>query len=250
MIVSVCGAMVLAAPAFAATTASFSPANIQATAGNNFAVTITVNPQGASDYAEKLEVRYPADTLEVKSFTLANVWMALTQPGYDSIDNTAGVLVKSAGYPGGFSSLVPFGTVSFYAKKAGIGTITIGDHSLAFEANSQSALHGAPASFSIVVVPVTASKNPAPKENPPVRQNAAPKNPVVTPPKQQGSITPAPASQSVPAGQPQSRSLLAAVGALLTMGSGNALVGILVLLIILALIAYGIYFSMQRKRKQ
>ncbi len=244
MIVSVCGAMVLAAPAFAATTASFSPTNIQATAGNNFAVTITVNPQGASDYAEKLEVRYPADTLEVKSFTLANVWMALTQPGYDSIDNTAGVLVKTAGYPGGFSSSVPFGTVSFYAKKAGTGTITIGDHSLAFEASSQSALHGAPTSFSIAAaVPAPAPKSPAPKENPSVRQNEAPKNPVVTPSKQQELITPAPASQS------QSRSLLAAVGALLTMGSGNALVGFLVLFVILALIAYGIYFSM-RKRKQ
>ena len=46
--------------ALAATTASLSPANVNVTTGQKFDVAISVNPQGTTDYAEKLEVDYPA----------------------------------------------------------------------------------------------------------------------------------------------------------------------------------------------
>ena len=143
------GALVLVMPTSAATTVSLSPASVSVKSGQSFNVSVAVNPQGTNNYVEKVELDYPADMLQVNSFTLNSAWMALTQSGYDLTDNTNGVLIKSAGYPGGLSSATTFGSVSFYAKKAGNGTITIGNNSLAFEVNSQSALSGVPVSFTI-----------------------------------------------------------------------------------------------------
>lgn len=175
-IVTILGAFAFAIPVMAATTASLSPAVVNITPGQTFNVVVAVNPQGVSNYAEKLEIDYPADTLEVTSFTFSSNWMALTQPGYDSTDNTNGVLVKTAGYPGGFSSSLTFGTVSFHAKKAGSGIIKIGNSSLAFEANSQTVITGSGATFAVTAPAIA----PAP---------------VVTPKKAvQTTVTPTPAS--------------------------------------------------------
>lgn len=161
----VLGIVVLTATASAATTVSFSPTNINATQGQNFNVVITVNPQGINNYAEKIELNYPSDILEVKSLSFGSAWMALTQSGYDVVDNTNGILVKTAGYPAGFSSTATFGTVTFYAKKSGSGIIKLGNGSLAFEAGSQSALSGAPISFTITAPTVSAPKQTAPTQS-------------------------------------------------------------------------------------
>ena len=236
------GALVLVMPTLAATTVSFSPASINIKPGKNFNVSIVVNPQNTNNYAEKVEMKYPADMLQVNSFTMAGTWMALTQPGYDLVDNTNGVLIKSAGYPGGFSSATTFGTVSFYAKKAGSGTITIGNNSLAFEINSQSALSGTPASFTItapaVIVPKpSTTKNPVavPSKNKPPTTNVAP----VKQPDEQ------PIAQIV---APANTSLTAAIGGLLTLGTGSVLVGVLAVIIIFAIVVYLIYALVQRKK--
>lgn len=129
-------------PAAAATTATLSPASIDATAGRQFTVTIAVDPHGASDYAEKIEIDYPAGLLRMDSFMLGSGWMALSQPGYDSEDAVNGILVKTAGYPKGIAAPTAFGTIHFTALKAGSGTVSIGGQSMALEASSQSALTG------------------------------------------------------------------------------------------------------------
>ena len=77
------GTMVIAAPAFAATSVSFAPVNVSVRQGQIFTLTIGVNPQGVKNYTVKTELHYPADLLEVKSFTFAPSWMPLAQPGYD-----------------------------------------------------------------------------------------------------------------------------------------------------------------------
>src|SRR3989344_7692792 len=105
---TILGILFFASPVVAATTASISPNDINVTLGQKFSITISVNPQGTANYAEKLEINYPADILEVKSFTLGSNWIAMAQSGYDSIDNTNGVLIKTAGYPGGLTSLTHF----------------------------------------------------------------------------------------------------------------------------------------------
>lgn len=131
-----------------ATTVSFSPASIQAAKGQAVAVSIVVNPAGVSNFTEKLELKFPADLLQVTSFNLGGTWIGLTQPGYDLTDNVNGVLIKTGGYPAGFSTATTFGTVTFRALKAGSGTITVGGNSVAFQVSSQSVLTG-------TAVPVT-----------------------------------------------------------------------------------------------
>ncbi len=164
--VSTFSVTISAIPAFAATIAVLSPANLNINKGQNFNVSVSVNPQGTNNYAEKLVVNYPADILEETSFSFGSAWIALTQPGYDTVDNSNGILIKTAGYPGGISSSIPFGTISFHAKKAGNGNIRIGNNSLAFEVSSQSAITGNEASFVVnslapentKVVPTVTSK--------------------------------------------------------------------------------------------
>ena len=133
----------LITPAFAASVIVLTPNTVNTAPEKIFTITVAVDSQGTKNYAEKIELTYPADILEVKSFSLANGWMALTQSGYDLIDNINGVIIKSAGLPSGLSSQTTFGTITFSAKKAGSGTIKIGGNSLAFEASTQNSLSGA-----------------------------------------------------------------------------------------------------------
>ena len=226
------GVIVLAMPALAATTVSLSPVNISVTSGKNFNVVIAVNPQGASNYTEKIELDYPADLLQVKSFSLGSNWMALSQTGYDLIDNTNGKLIKTAGYPGGISSSATFGTISFYAKKAGSGTIKLGSGSLALDANNQNVLSGAPS----ISVAITA----------PASVPAAPSAPAAETPAETEQPAEQPVEQPIAPAAPQP-SLLAAIGGVLTLGTGSILLGILVGLIILAIIVYVIYLLRKRK---
>jgi len=127
---------------FAATGFSFSPKSANYTEGQVFEMTIAVNPQGDTAYTAKAELTYPADLVEVRSFVFASGWMPLSQPGYDSIDNKSGVLIKTGGYPGGFSSSKTLGTASFYVKKTGSATIKIGSNSLVLDAENKNVFDG------------------------------------------------------------------------------------------------------------
>ncbi len=208
--------------AIAATTVSLSPANVSVTSGKTFNVTISVNPQGIANYTEKIELNYPADVLEVRSFNFGGSWMPLAQSGYDLIDNANGVLIKTAGYPGGLSSTATFGTVSFYAKKAGSGTIKLGNGSLALDANNQNVLSGTPEVSVVVLAPAI-----VPVESP--AEQPVDEQPIVEEPIAQQ-----------PAGT-QQISLIAALGVILTLGTGNLWLGIIVGLAILAGLIYAIY---------
>ena len=232
------GIAVLAMPVMAVTTVSLSPASVNVVSGKSFNVVIAVNPQGAANYTEKIELSFPADLLQVNSFSFGNSWMALSQTGYDLVDNTNGTLIKTAGYPGGLSSAATFGTVSFYAKKTGSGVIKLGSGSLALDANNQNVLSGTPQVAFMVTAPATV---PAPstgsgQATPPTE--TTPEQPTTTEPAEQ-PLTQAP--------QP---SLLAALGIVLTFGTGNVWIGILVGLIILAIIIYAIYLLRKRKNSR
>ena len=226
---TVVGAMVLAAPALAVTTVSLSPVSVNAVSGRSFNVVIAVNPQGVANYTEKIELTFPADILEIRAFNFGGSWMALSQTGYDLIDNTNGVLVKTAGYPGGLSSTATFGTISFYAKKAGSGTIKLGNGSLALDANNQNVLSGTPSISVAVTAPASIPTVESPGEQPATEQPA----------------TEQPTEQ--PTAQMPQPSLLAAIGVVLTLGTGNLWLGILVGLIILAGFIYLAYWLRKRK---
>jgi len=165
------GTMLFAFTALAATTASITPTSVKVVAGQQFNVVVAVNPNGTSNYAEQLKIDYPASLLQVTAFNIGSSWMSLSQPGYDSIDNTNGVMIKTAGYTGGITSLTPFGTITFTAEKSGSGTITIGSGSQAFEKSSQTAISGTGATFVVTaatIAPAVTPKTPATNDLTPV----------------------------------------------------------------------------------
>ncbi|MEK7125918.1 MAG: cohesin domain-containing protein, partial [Patescibacteria group bacterium] len=125
------GSLIFVTPALAATTVSLLPQNVDVKVGQSFSVAVSVNPAGVKNYTIKLEMKYPADILEVESFTIAKGWTPWQQPGYYLIDNTNGILIQSAGYPGGLTSTASFGTVVFKAKKSGEAKIQVTGNSMA-----------------------------------------------------------------------------------------------------------------------
>jgi len=240
------GTMVIAAPALAATSVSFAPVNVSVRQGQTFTLTIGVNPQGVKNYTAKTELHYPADLLEVKSFTFAPSWMPLAQTGYDLTDNTNGVLIKTAGYPGGVSSALTFGTVSFLAKKSGNGTITLNSgNSLALDANNQNVIAGASVQTAVAIS--APAPTPTTPKTPTTQTTPAPE------PTEEGSVlgeeTPV-TQEPTAAPQPISRSLLASVGSVVSLGTNSVAVGLLVAVIVLALAGYAIYAVIQRARRK
>jgi len=163
---AVLGIMVLATPVLAATTILLTPASIEITEEENFTLMVAVNPQGIKNYTVKVGLEYPADLLEVKSFTFGSDWMALSQAGYDLVDNTNGVLVKTAGFPGGISEPVTFGIVSFSAKKTGEGIIKIGGDSIVLDGANHNVLS---APLAQTLVTIAAPVPPKEEVVPPVR---------------------------------------------------------------------------------
>lgn len=122
-----------------ATTASLDSTRVAVEAGQNFMVNIYVNPDRVN-FAEKIDLSFPPELLQVKSFTLAGTWIGLIQPDYDIIDNVNGRLIKTAGYPSGLANSALFGTIVFSAKKSGQAKIALNSGSMAFEANTQSVI--------------------------------------------------------------------------------------------------------------
>jgi len=239
------GALALTMPTLAATTASLSPSNISINPGKSFNVSILVDPQGINNFVEKVELKYPADILQVNSFTLNSSWMALTQPGYDLTDNANGILLKSAGYPGGISSATTFGTVSFSAKKAGTGTISIGGNSVAFEVNSQSIISGLPVSVTVTAPTVAAPKaktiNPV---TPETTQSLAPAPLIDDQP-----IAVAPAEQPIIERTiPSNTSFMGYIGGIMTLGTGSVAVSVLLVVLILMVGFYVIRPLVKKKR--
>jgi hypothetical protein len=119
---------------------SFDKTTINASVGQSFQVTVAVDPDETKNYTVKLALDYPKDILQVTGFSFANSWTQLNQPGYDSIDNTSGKLIKTAGYPGGFSSKTTFGTVTFKVIKSGNALVAVNSSTMVLDANNQNQL--------------------------------------------------------------------------------------------------------------
>ena len=248
--------LTLAASALAATGVSFSPTNVSVKQGQTFTLTIGVNPQGVKNYTVKTELRFPADLLEVKSFSFANGWMPLSQTGYDLTDNTNGVLLKTAGYPGGLSAATTFGTVSFQAKKSGNGTISLSGNSMALDANNQNVLSGGAQTAVAVSATVTTPTPVTPTPTPTTPATPTTPSGSTTPGTEQPAVqeiegtvlgeeteqtgeTPEPPAETQP--EASQSSLLASIAGL---GLGKALIGLLIIAALYAL------YTVLKKRKQ
>ncbi|MFA5999969.1 MAG: hypothetical protein WC783_03265 [Candidatus Paceibacterota bacterium] len=233
------GVMSFATPVFAVTRVSFIPVRANVRQGQIFTLTIRVNPQEVKNYTAKTELRYPADLLEVRSFTFSNGWMPITQSGYDLTDNTNGVLIKTAGYPGGVSSTRTFGTVSFFAKKNGNGTIVLNNgNSLALDANNQNNIDSGMIQPEVVITVL-----PATETNPTTPTVAAEE------PAETGSVLGEQTQTADGLTTVASQSLLASAGNALALDT-NIDVYWPTILAILVFVGYIIYSIIQRRRSK
>ena len=217
----------------AATSIILTPTTVSVKAGQTFSVPVSVNPQGVKNYTVGLKLNYPADLLQVQSFTFGSQWMALNQPGYDLVDNTNGVLIKTAGYPQGFTSNTQFGTAIFLAKKTGAGVITLANGTMALDQSNQNLFAGSSqVAVSVATAPVvTATPN----------TTVAPGQPSESPTATE-LISPTPSAGP----SAQQATILGGIGNVLNLGTGNWPVALIVVLAI----AYGAYWLIKRKLKK
>ncbi len=113
-------------------------------AGRTFTLPVTIDPEGEKQYTARFTLAFPSALLEVTSFSFAPRWLGVPQPGYDLVDNKSGQLIKTAGFPRGFSAPKSFGTVTFRAKAAGEAIITVGPRSFVLNAQNTSTLESLP----------------------------------------------------------------------------------------------------------
>lgn len=180
--------------ALAATTISFSPLAGEYREGQTFSVNVVVNPQSPV-YTVKAELNYSANLLEVQSFTFANNWMPLSQSGYDLIDNSNGVLIKTAGYPSGLSSQAALGTVVFRVKARGSATVKLGDGSLVLDGNNANTINNFSSQVIFTLMEKVVSTTPTPTPQPKtitqsVVSQIEPEPQTATPPEMEENIQP------------------------------------------------------------
>lgn len=108
--------------------------------GKTFTLSIYTDSSSIKSFTAQANIDFPADLVSVESFTYASSWFPITQTGYDTIDNTLGKLIKTAGYPSGFSSEILFGTLKIKAKKAGTVVISVNKNSYILDMDSNNTL--------------------------------------------------------------------------------------------------------------
>lgn len=237
-------AMFIPYATLAATTVSFNPASFSVTEGQTFSASVFVNPQGTGNYTLKLEIGYPADLLRVNSFSHTSGWMPLAQPGYDSINNTSGTLIKTAGYPGGVTSNAQFGTVSFTALKSGSGNIrVVSANSFALDNQNNNVISQAQMQAGVSITAVTQPADRGPEPTPPAPEEPTTIEEVADVDVVEEGVV---EEETPEESGDEKYSLLAAVGGN-TFGSGAGSMPVILIIVITAL-AFGAYYIIQRRR--
>ncbi len=157
------GMLVIAGSVLAAADFSFALSR-EATyeVGNTFRTNIVIFPAGKI-YTVKAQINYPANLLKIESFTFNSNWMPVSQPGYDVVDNNSGLLIKTAGYPGGTDSEVVLGTLKFRILNPGKATLKFASDSLILDANNANIAKSS-ASLDLTLTSVPVSETPAEEE--------------------------------------------------------------------------------------
>lgn len=236
-IISVLGVFALLAPMSAlAASVSLSPTNVSVNTGDTFNVSVTADPASTKLYSVRTNISFDPSLVEVTGFSFASAWMSIAQPGYDSIDNANGVLIKAGGYPGGFTSATKLGTITFRAIKTGTATISSTNSSLLLDADSKNQISGTQGN---VYVSITSASTP------PIK--TVPKTTTASPTKTKASeITSTVALVSTTSTTSltiATSSLLAAVSGAITLGTGSPIVSALLSAVLVLIVVYGIYIN-------
>lgn len=249
------GITICTAPVFATSNILFSPTNINIKEGQNFILTVTVDPNDTKDYTVKLEVNYPPDLLEVKSFTFADNWIPLSQEEYSYIDNKNGVLVKTAGYPNGITSKTNFGDILFLAKKDGNASILVTDNSFILDSTNQNVISNNLAQASLTITGLEPSQSTS-SENSQLGTSSIPTKNSLTDEenesqKEESSITEkkeSPTPKIVKETETKTK-FLANVNSIITLGTNKGWTGFLVGIIFSIIVMYGIRYFKKKKRR-
>jgi len=103
---------------------SISDKYISVKKGDVVKIVVTASSQDVDSYTFKSVINFPSDLLVATDWQWSNNWMPVEQDEYNLIDNTSGKVIKTAGYPSGFSGEDEFGVITFVAKKNGNGMIS------------------------------------------------------------------------------------------------------------------------------
>lgn len=167
-------ALLLPITTFAASVV-LTPASVSPKVGQTFTVTITADPSGAKVYTTRANVSFDPSHVSFMSFAFAPKWVPLSQGGYDSEDNTNGVLIKTAGYPGGITTPTVFGTATFKVRAVGASAIRVTTDSLVLDSASKNMLAGTQGSTQVTVAGApspTVTPTPVPTKKPGVAASA------------------------------------------------------------------------------
>lgn len=206
--------------------------------GNTFTANINISPD-EKIYTAGIQLSYPANLLKVNSFEFASGWMALTQAGYDSIDNTEGLLIKTAGRGGGIDSFKKLGTVTFETLNKGEATIQLTSDSLALGAGNTN-VAGSLDSSQVTIA--AAEIIPAEEEEEvPVEEEVTPEEETI--PEEEEAVT-APEEELDP------RLFVAVIGDVLSLGTGNNWIAVAVLVVIAIAVLVIAYISQRRRRRK
>ncbi|MFA6414787.1 MAG: cohesin domain-containing protein [Candidatus Paceibacterota bacterium] len=221
---------------------SLSPTTVSVHAGDTFNVSVTADPASIKLYSVRANVSFDPSLVQVTNFSFASTWISISQPGYDSIDNANGTLVKAAGYPGGFTSATKLGTITFKAIKTGTAAITSTNSSLLLDSVSKNQISGTQGgvSVSIASAPTTPVKT-TPK--PTTVSSTKTKTPVVT-----SVVEPIAEEISTTSTTIATSSLLAAVNGAITFGTGSPIVSALFSAVVVLLVIYGLYYYRYYRR--
>ncbi|MBP6886241.1 MAG: hypothetical protein KBC02_03285 [Candidatus Pacebacteria bacterium] len=157
-------------------TITLSPAAKSVAPGQTVTVSVQIIPNGSEVTTVKAKISFPADILEVQKFTFGDEWLPLTQPGYSVTDNVGGLLVRTAGFPGGLTTAKTLGTIAFRVKAAGSASIIITSDSLLLDPTNVNVFSASSASM---LTSVQTAATPVPVINKTIAKSASPSPSVV-----------------------------------------------------------------------
>lgn len=110
--------------------------------GDTILIPVYIDAGDESVSIADLRIMFPRESLWAKSFMVAPGWLIATGEEYNSIDNGRGTLRATAGFEGGFSGRMPFGTLEFVAVGQGIAEIGIEPDSMILNARNENLATG------------------------------------------------------------------------------------------------------------
>lgn len=187
---------------------SFSEKSQALVAGREYFIDLFVDAGQSKDYAVKMALDFPANLLEVKDFWFDDGWIEVTVAPYSAVDEKNGTMIKTAGFPGGFSGKVKLGTINFYAKRAGYGKLTFLPESLAYDISGKNTLADYSAALTFSGSGAGVSVKPQPVAKPAVKPAPVVTKPVAVAPSPE-PVKPVKPKELIPPARPYIREKLA-----------------------------------------